>query len=198
VVDEVLLKEYFGTFGEVESLMMKYDDMGIPRGFCFVQYKDPEVAHRVVTESQAGTTVFDGKWVDCKDPNGTTVNGKGGEGKGSPDGPFDAKRQRLDEGGSWGKGGKEGHVDPNKLFVGGLPRNTTDSAMMDVFTQYGVVREVELKYDVELGTFRGFGFVTFEDPKVAQDLILKGNVDFEGKPVTVSSPAAKGQGKGFY
>jgi len=59
------------------------------------------------------------------------------------------------------------HRDPRKLFVGGLPRSTTEASLHAHLSQFGLVENVALKYDPE-GTFRGFGFVTFQDRSTAE------------------------------
>jgi len=81
-----------------------------------------------------------------------------------------------------------------KLFVGGLPKTATEDALWTHFSWYGTVTRVDLKYDMD-GGFRGFGFVSFQDPqsvlKVVED---KTNSMFQGK--WIDCKVATGTSKG--
>lgn len=57
-----------------------------------------------------------------------------------------------------------------KLFVGGLPRGTTEDKIWQYFGQWGRVEKVEGKKDDD-GNPKGFVFVTFADPAVAQKVV---------------------------
>lgn len=49
----------------------------------------------------------------------------------------------------------------NKLFVGGLPQNTTSAELRDHFEAFGVVSDTVVMIDPTTGRSRGFGFVCF-------------------------------------
>lgn len=49
----------------------------------------------------------------------------------------------------------------NKLFVGGLPQNTTANELREHFEQYGVVSDAVVMIDAATSRSRGFGFVCF-------------------------------------
>jgi len=70
-----------------------------------------------------------------------------------------------------GKGKNTGGCDPalagKKIFVGALPKNITDEAVKSHFSQFGNVTDVSLRYGPD-GSFRGFGFVSFENVEAAQ------------------------------
>lgn len=51
----------------------------------------------------------------------------------------------------------------NKLFVGSLSWDTTDSALRSAFEPFGALEDVIVVSDRETGRSRGFGFVTFSD-----------------------------------
>ena len=79
----------------------------------------------------------------------------------------------------------------NKLFVGNLSFNTTESQLRDAFGAFGVVAEVNLMTDRETGRPRGFGFVTMNTPEEAQAAIegLHGkSVDGRDLTVNVAKP----------
>jgi cold-inducible RNA-binding protein len=52
-----------------------------------------------------------------------------------------------------------------KLFVGGLSWGTTDDRLREAFARFGEVTEAKIITDRETGRSRGFGFVTYADPK---------------------------------
>jgi hypothetical protein len=49
----------------------------------------------------------------------------------------------------------------NKLFVGGLPQNTTANELRDHFDKFGTVSDAVVMIDPTTGRSRGFGFVCF-------------------------------------
>lgn len=53
--------------------------------------------------------------------------------------------------------------DRLKLFVGGLSRETSDVALREHFSRYGVVVDCTVATDRITGTHRGFGFITFRE-----------------------------------
>ena len=55
----------------------------------------------------------------------------------------------------------------DKLYVGNLSFNSTETDVTDAFSAYGVVVEVSLITDRETGQMRGFGFVTMGTPEEA-------------------------------
>mmetsp|Transcript_26268 Transcript_26268/g.31768 ORF Transcript_26268/g.31768 Transcript_26268/m.31768 type:complete len:378 (-) Transcript_26268:186-1319(-) len=61
--------------------------------------------------------------------------------------------------------------DSRKLFVGGLPSNITGSDFRDIFEVHGTVIDSVVMVDRDNGRSRGFGFVTFEDKSVAENLL---------------------------
>lgn len=49
-----------------------------------------------------------------------------------------------------------------KMFVGGLPQESTEESVQALFAEYGKVRSVKLAADVFSGRCKGFGFVEME------------------------------------
>ncbi|KAK3006786.1 hypothetical protein RJ639_017205 [Escallonia herrerae] len=82
--------------------------------------------------------------------------------------------------------------EPRKLFIGGLPRETTEEALMLHFNQYGVVQDCQVIKDRVTGKGRGFGFVTFKDPSMA-DRVLCDLHNILGKRVEVKLAIPKGE-----
>ncbi|KAK5137124.1 hypothetical protein LTR08_000629 [Meristemomyces frigidus] len=98
-----------------------------------------------------------------------------------------------------GYGGGHGHDDDNerpinikddgKMFIGGLNWETTDENMKQYFSQYGEVVECTVMRDGATGRSRGFGFLTFRDPKVVNTVMVKEHT-LDGKLVRTGLPHA--------
>ncbi|TXG68587.1 hypothetical protein EZV62_003522 [Acer yangbiense] len=71
-----------------------------------------------------------------------------------------------------------------KLFVGGVSWETTEDAFADYFSQYGEIVDSILMMDRYTGRPRGFGFVTFADPAIADQILEKNHV-IDGRAVEV-------------
>ncbi|ROV96313.1 hypothetical protein VMCG_07686 [Cytospora schulzeri] len=70
------------------------------------------------------------------------------------------------------------HRGPNakedgKMFIGGLNWETTDDSLRDYFSQFGEVTECTVMRDGATGRSRGFGFLTFKDPKTVNVVMVK-------------------------
>ncbi|KAJ8981932.1 hypothetical protein NQ317_002103 [Molorchus minor] len=50
---------------------------------------------------------------------------------------------------------------PNRIFVGGISANTTESELMQLFSSYGTVKAAKIIQD-RAGVSKGYGFITFE------------------------------------
>src|SRR5947207_12424843 len=93
----------------------------------------------------------------------------------------------------------------NKLFVGNLSFNTTETDLQDAFAAHGTVLEAKMMMDRESGRPRGFGFVTMSTPEEAQAAIgaLNGkSIDGRALTVNVAKPREErsgggGGGRGF-
>ncbi|EON99304.1 putative nuclear polyadenylated rna-binding protein [Phaeoacremonium minimum UCRPA7] len=60
-----------------------------------------------------------------------------------------------------------------KMFIGGLNWETTDQSLRDYFSQFGEVTECTVMRDGATGRSRGFGFLTFKDPKTVNIVMVK-------------------------
>lgn len=75
----------------------------------------------------------------------------------------------------------------NKLYVGNLPFNTTETDLQDMFAQAGPVNEVVLMQDKFTGKSRGFAFVTMATDQDATNAITQLNGKaLDGRPLTVN------------
>jgi len=60
-----------------------------------------------------------------------------------------------------------GKIIPNRIFIGGLTKDTTEEDLRKVFCVYGTVKSTKIVSD-RLGVSKGYGFVTFETIEDAQ------------------------------
>ncbi|XP_019869185.2 trithorax group protein osa isoform X2 [Aethina tumida] len=56
---------------------------------------------------------------------------------------------------------KYGTLVPNRIFVGGISANTTESELLHLFSSYGPVKAAKIIQD-RAGVSKGYGFITFE------------------------------------
>lgn len=68
--------------------------------------------------------------------------------------------------------------DNGKLFIGGISWDTNEERLKEYFSSFGEVIEAVILKDRTTGRARGFGFVVFADPAVAEIVITeKHNID---------------------
>ncbi|KAG0048058.1 hypothetical protein BGZ83_006926 [Gryganskiella cystojenkinii] len=79
---------------------------------------------------------------------------------------------------------KERSSNSGKVFVGRILATTTKKTLTKYFSQYGQVSETILVTDGRLGPSKGYAFVTFADPKVA-DRVRNTKHQIEGRWVHI-------------
>ncbi|ESQ32501.1 hypothetical protein EUTSA_v10004139mg [Eutrema salsugineum] len=68
--------------------------------------------------------------------------------------------------------------DNGKLFIGGISWDTNEELLKEYFSSFGEVIEAVIMKDRTTGRARGFGFVVFADPAVAETVVKeKHNID---------------------
>uniref|UniRef100_A0A2N9G0Z4 RRM domain-containing protein n=1 Tax=Fagus sylvatica TaxID=28930 RepID=A0A2N9G0Z4_FAGSY len=72
--------------------------------------------------------------------------------------------------------------DSGKLFIGGISWDTNEERLKEYFSSYGEVVEAVIMKDRTTGRARGFGFVVFADPAVA-DRVIKEKHNIDGRMV---------------
>lgn len=92
-----------------------------------------------------------------------------------------------------------------RLFVGGLPFDTTEQALQELFQGVGPVENVKIIIDKQTGRSKGFGFVEMANDADAQSAIQKLNGSAMGQrkiSVSEARPMEKreegGGGRGGY
>eukprot|EP00931_Biecheleriopsis_adriatica_P061020 TRINITY_DN36672_c0_g1_i1.p1 TRINITY_DN36672_c0_g1~~TRINITY_DN36672_c0_g1_i1.p1 ORF type:complete len:257 (-),score=69.38 TRINITY_DN36672_c0_g1_i1:344-1045(-) len=91
----------------------------------------------------------------------------------------------------------EANSDAGKIFAGGLPKNCKDEQLLAWASQFGGVVSAEVKMDNATGMPRGFGFITFLDPAVAEQVVANNeNNIMEGKKIECKAFGAQAKGTG--
>ncbi|KAK4275365.1 hypothetical protein QN277_018459 [Acacia crassicarpa] len=72
--------------------------------------------------------------------------------------------------------------DLGKLFIGGISWDTDEERLKEYFGNYGEVIETVIMRDRMTGRARGFGFVVFSDPAVAERVIMDKHI-IDGRTV---------------
>ncbi|CAA7062693.1 unnamed protein product [Microthlaspi erraticum] len=72
--------------------------------------------------------------------------------------------------------------DLGKLFIGGISWDTDEEKLRDYFSKYGDVVEAVIMRDRATGRARGFGFIVFADPSVAERVIMEKHI-IDGRTV---------------
>eukprot|EP01018_Ginkgo_biloba_P038212 Gb_23748 [translate_table: standard] len=72
-----------------------------------------------------------------------------------------------------------------KLYIGGLSYDTTNEALISLFSQYGEIEEGSVAYDKNSNKSRGFAFVTFKMVEAAKRALEEPNKTIDGRAVTV-------------
>lgn len=67
-------------------------------------------------------------------------------------------------------------MEPGKLFIGGISWDTTEDRLREYFQSFGDVVEAVIMKDRATGRARGFGFIVFADPTVAERVVAEKHV----------------------
>ena len=73
-----------------------------------------------------------------------------------------------------------------KLFVGNLPRSTTDAQLRELFVPFGTPDSAKVITDRDTGESKGFGFVEFLNAEEAKKAMSLDGKDFGGRALTVN------------
>eukprot|EP00249_Psilotum_nudum_P020648 c27792_g1_i1 orf=605-1678(+) len=79
-----------------------------------------------------------------------------------------------------------------KIFVGGLAPSVSEEDFKEYFASFGTVVEHQIMQDHSTGRSRGFGFVTFENEQIVDDILIQGKVhELGGKQVEIKKAEPK-------
>ncbi|GMP75788.1 hypothetical protein CsSME_00032751 [Camellia sinensis var. sinensis] len=73
-------------------------------------------------------------------------------------------------------------MEPGKLFIGGISWDTNEDRLREYFQTFGEVVEAVIMKDRNTGRARGFGFVVFADPSVAERVVREKHI-IDGRTV---------------
>ncbi len=74
-----------------------------------------------------------------------------------------------------------------KIYVGGLPYQTDDDQLTQIFSSYGEIASARVIMDRDTGRSKGFGFVEMNDDAAAKKAIAELNeADLGGRTITVN------------
>ncbi|HET8911278.1 MAG TPA: RNA-binding protein [Ktedonobacteraceae bacterium] len=85
-----------------------------------------------------------------------------------------------------------------RLYVGGLPYQTTEQDLADVFQQYGTVTFTTVITDRETGRSKGFGFVEMSSDEEARYAIERANGTTLGNRTITVNEARERQPRGDF
>jgi len=77
-------------------------------------------------------------------------------------------------------------MNNNKIYVGNLSFNTTESDLETEFSKYGETADVKLISDMETGRSKGFAFITFKTAEAVEAALEKNGEDMDGRPLRVN------------
>ena len=83
-----------------------------------------------------------------------------------------------------------------RLYVGGLPYQTTEHDLIDLFEQVGQVTEASVITDRDTGRSKGFGFVEMSDEQAARTAIDRLNGTILGDRTITVNQARERQSTG--
>ena len=83
-----------------------------------------------------------------------------------------------------------------RLYVGGLPYQTTEQDLIDLFGQAGQVSEAKVITDRDSGRSKGFGFVEMSDEQGARTAIERLNGTMVGNRTITVNEARERQSTG--
>lgn len=79
-----------------------------------------------------------------------------------------------------------------KLFVGGIPYNSSEDSLAETFSEAGTVDSASIITDKMTGRSKGFGFVEMSTEEEAQKAIeMFDGKEFEGRNLTVNEARPK-------
>jgi len=197
-VNDDRLRLLFSEFGNVVDASAQTD-----RGAGFVTFSSPSGPVKAVNR---GSLNIDGVVVTIQHYSRDKTKrsgGIGGSGGGNPAAaPFRARSREVRRGERSSPPPRRRERSPRgapgefktggKIFVGGLSYETSDSGLRNYFEQFGEI--VDHVVMMKNGSPRGFGFVTFADELVAQDVLQQPH-NLDGKELQLKEADGDRPGK---
>ena len=177
--DEDGLKGFFGQYGTlVDVVVMRFPDTKRSRGFGFITFSTAAEAEACFENRphMIDNQECDTKWATPREEMGS------GDGK---------------RGGGGGGGGASAEA-MRKIFVGGLNYSTTDEGMKEYFERFGEIKDCVVMKFRDTKRSRGFGFVTFTEASVVDDIQTQRPHTIDGSKVETkrATPKEESGGRG--
>lgn len=87
------------------------------------------------------------------------------------------------------------------IYVGNLSKNTNDSDLIEIFSEYGTVSSAKVIKDMYSGESKGFGFVEMPSKTEGEKAVTELNsCEFDGKVLVINEARPKKEnsfGSGF-
>ena len=83
-----------------------------------------------------------------------------------------------------------------KLFVGNLDANASQESVKNLFSEFGIVRKIELAMDIFSGKCKGFGFIEMEGHEARAAIAALNGKIFGEKNLVVKFEQIKKKRKG--
>ncbi|GIX63119.1 polyadenylate-binding protein [Babesia caballi] len=141
------IRETFGKYGEITSMMLKSDDKGRP--FAFVNFQDTKMA-KAAMEGQNGVKIE-----GMEEPLMVCQHMEKAKRHAMLKAQYDSSSQEQ----------RNKFMGVN-LYIKNLDDSIDDAGLRDLFKQYGTVTSSKVMRDPN-GVSRGFGFVCFSRPEEA-------------------------------
>lgn len=71
------------------------------------------------------------------------------------------------------------------MFVGNLPTDASEQSVTELFSEFGVVRSIQIASDIFTGKCRGFGFIEMEGHEARAAVAGLDGKNYHGKPLRV-------------
>ncbi|KAL1115692.1 hypothetical protein AAG570_005982 [Ranatra chinensis] len=164
-IDNKAMYDTFSAFGSILSCKVAQDENGVSKGYGFVHFETEESATKSIDKV-----------------NGMLLNGKK-----VFVGKFIPRKEREKE------LGEKAKLFTN-VYVKNFGEEFTDDMLKEMFEKFGPITSHKVMSRDD-GRSRGFGFVAFEDPEVAERAVeeLNGKEIVEGKPLYVGRAQKKAE-----
>ena len=74
----------------------------------------------------------------------------------------------------------------NKIYIGNLSYKTTEANLRDAFAQFGTIADAVIIKERDTGRSKGFGFITFETEKAADQALVMEGKELDGRTLRVN------------
>lgn len=167
ICTEEELRNLFSEFGEITSVHIATDDDDKPRGFAFINFSSPEMAHRAV------------EGMNNKEVSGKPLTVCPAQKKAAREAELRNKYESM-------RMERLQKYQGVNLYVKNLSDDIDDDQLRNEFSAYGTITSSKVMVD-DNGNSRGFGFVCFTQPEEATRAVTELNGRIIGqKPIYVA------------